>query len=91
MRRKKNLNLIDLLTAFDLNPRRHAFAKTSVTVKPKTGPDPLSFYRGVFYANPIPVHAKIILVDRTDSHEPSLYSIPYFKRNQETKSHRGNN
>lgn len=53
LRRKKKLNLIDLLTAF---------AKISVIVKPKTGPDSLSFYRGEYFMqNPIPVHAKIIL------------------------------
>jgi hypothetical protein len=35
LRKKKKLIWIDLLTAFDINPRRHAFAKTSVRVAQK--------------------------------------------------------
>jgi hypothetical protein len=34
-KKKKKLIWIDLLTAFDINPRRHAFAKTSVRVAQK--------------------------------------------------------
>jgi hypothetical protein len=33
--KKKKLVWIDLLTAFGINPRRHAFAKTSVRVAQK--------------------------------------------------------